>query len=173
MDTGIRRTVTLAEQSDVDPRESFGIGAQVTVLESSVTPEHTARIQILLDNQTAQPETLTYTRERCDLNMLTGHSRSDGESTLLLISTEQTWKPAADDCWVPDHRNLNFGIPAMDHEVTITPDDPIRWTFRVWASPDDNRSGVCMQPGRYRFERTLRQEETEAVLSFILLVKSG
>lgn len=173
IDEEIQRTVTLTEQSDGDLRGSFGIGAQVSVLESSVTPEHTARIQILLDNQTVQSQTLSYTRERCDLNMVTGHSRSDGASTVLLVSTEQAWERTAVDCWVPDERSLNCGIPALDHDVTIAPDDPVRWTFRVWASPEDYRNGFCLPRGFYQFERALRQEGTRADLSFTLSIETG
>lgn len=173
MESGLPRTVTVQRQTDTDLRETFGIAAPVTVIESSVTTGHTAKIRVTLENTTAQSRQLTYTRDRCDLNLLAGHYRGDGDISLLLIATEQAWERTEADCWVPDARNLNCGIPAMDHEVTIEPDEPLEWTFRLWAEPKNRQRGVCMPVGTYRFDRLFRHEGAEASLSFTLSVAPG
>jgi hypothetical protein len=173
MEAGIPRTVSLAEQSDRDLREAFGIGASVTVLEPRVTDTHTARIEVALDNVTARSQTLSYTRERCDLNLIEGSHVDEGGVALLLISTEQAWNRVEPDCWVPDGRNIDCGIPAVTHRIEVAPDEPFRWTFRLWADPENSRSGVCMPLGAYRFARVLTQEGVERSLSFALSVESG
>lgn len=170
MDAGIPRTVTVTEQSDTGLREAFGVGATVTVPESDVTTEHTARVRVALEDETARSHRLTYTRERCDLNLLTGRYEDRAAGELVLVSTEQAWEKIAADCWVPDGRNLDCGIPAVDHEVTVDPGDPVRWTFRLWASPKGYANGVCMPPGRCRFERTFRAGQTTGTLSFGLSI---
>lgn len=172
IESKISRIVTLNGQSNKDLRETFEIGADVTVLESSVTEAQTARIGITLENRTTKPQTLSYIRDTCDLNLITGQYRHDTDISLLLISTEQEWDRTETDCWVPDGRNLNCGIPTTEHEITIMPDEPIQWMFRLWTEPKDYYNDMCMPQGMYRFIRTLKQEETEASLSFTLSVDS-
>lgn len=172
MESGIPRTVTPKGRSDEALRDTFDVAADVTVLEPNVTTAHTARIRVSLENTAAQPRTLTYTRETCDLNLIAGRYRRDEGVSLLLVSTEQAWERTESDCWMPDGRNLNCGIPARDHEITIAPDEPLRWTFRLWADPENYRQDACMPLGTYRFERRFRREDTEAALSFALSVDS-
>jgi hypothetical protein len=172
MASELQRTVTLADQSDATLRETFGVGADVSVLESSVTTAHTARIRISLENHTETSQTLTYTRDTCDLNLIWSRPRPDDGARLLLVSTEQAWEPAAADCWVPDGRNLDCGIPAREHRVTVAPEEPLEWTFRLWTVPKTYAGGRCMPLGAHRFARTLRREESEAALSFTLALDS-
>lgn len=170
MDSGIPRTVTLDGQSDTDLRDAFGIAGHVSVLESSVTPQHTARVRVTLENSTAQSRSLTYTRDTCDLNLITGTYQQDEGIHLLLVSTEQEWDRTDEDCWVPDGRNLNCGIPAVDHEITIAPEEPFHWTFRLWADPKNSLKDVCMPLGTYQFDRAFRHEGARASLSFTLAI---
>lgn len=172
MESGIPRTVTLESRSDEDLRDTFDVAADVTVLEPGVTTEHTARVRVTLENTATQPRTLTYTRRTCDLNLIDGRYQRNGDISLLLISTEQAWERTEADCWMPDGRNLNCGIPARDHEITIAPDEPLDWTFRLWADPENHRTDACMPPGTYQFERRFGREDAEASLSFALSVES-
>lgn len=173
MEAGIPRTVTLTSSSDTDLRDAFGIEAEVTVLESSVTTAHTARLQIILENTMAQSQTLTYTRDTCDLNLIRGHYLRETSINLLLISTEQTWERTDDECWMPDFRNFECGIPSTEHEITIASDERLQWTFRLWAAPEKHDTGVCMPLRTYQFARTFSREDTEAPLAFTLSVDSG
>lgn len=167
MDTGIPRTVTLEREPDTDLRDAVGVVPRVTVLEPHVTTAHTAQIRVALENQGEQSQTLAYTRETCDLNLLVGRYQHRSGTTLLLLSTEHAWERTDPECWMPDRRNLTCGIPARDHEITIAPDDPFQWTFRLWADPE---SDGCMPPGTCQFTRVLRHEGTEVTLSFALAI---
>lgn len=170
MESGIPRTISLTEQSSAALRESFEIEAQVSVIEPEISATHTARIQITLENRSTEAQTLSYTRDTCDLNLISGRYQQDEQISLLLISAEQTWERTEADCWVPDRRNLNCGIPTTEHQITIVPDEPFHWTFRLWAAPENDT--VCMPLGRCQFTRVLRQAGTEASLSFTLSVGS-
>lgn len=170
MDTGIPRTVELHSQSDADLREASGTVADVTVTEPRVTTSHTAWIRVTLENTTTQSQSLTYIRDTCDLNLIPGRYQHEDSIWLLLISTEQDWERTKSDCWVPDGRNLNCGIPSIEHEITIPPDEPVVWSFRLWAEPENIRSDVCMPPGICEFTRVLQYDKTEAPLSFSLSI---
>lgn len=172
VESGLPRTVTLEGHSNSELRENFDIAADVTVLESGVTTAHTAKIWVTLENTAAKTRTITYTRDTCGLNLIPGRYQRDKDIQLLLISTEQKWKRTEEDCWKPDGRNLNCGIPAMDHEVTIAPDESVRWTFRLWTDPENHQNGVCMPLGVYQFSRAFKREEKEASLIFRLSVDS-
>lgn len=173
MQSGIPRSVTIDETRDTQLRETFQIATCVRVPKPKVTSEQTARIGVDLENTSQTPQTVTYTRERCGLNIIEGRSQEGKHVSLLLISTEQEWDRVEEDCWVPDGRNLNCGIPARDHQITVDPDERLKWTFRLWAAPEQHGEGVCMPPGTYRFIRTFRQNGEEAPLSFTLSVEAA
>lgn len=170
VESGIPRTVTLEELSDEPLRERLGAEARVGVPEPRVTEAHTAQVRVTIGSAAGEPRTLTYTRERCDLDLIAGEYRENGSDRLLLVSSEQAWDRTEPDCWVPDGRNLNCGIPAMEHRITVAPDDPHEVTYRLWVDPETREAGGCMPAGDYRFERVFRLDGTEASLSFALSV---
>lgn len=171
MESGIPRSVTIDETPDAQLREAFQIATQIRVSEPRVTSEQTARIGVALKNTSQTSQTVTYTRERCDLNIIEGQSQERENVSLLLVSTEQEWNRVEEDCWVPDGRNLNCGIPARDYQITINPGERLDWTFHLWAVPNQYTEGICMPLGTYRFVRSFRQNGKKAPLSLILSVE--
>lgn len=161
-------TVSLTDHSDSELRETFDIAAQIVVLESSVTTEHTATVHIVLETTVEESRTLTYTRNRCNLNLIPGRSLSGDQ--LFLLSTDHQWERTEERCWMTDRARIICGIPAMDHEISIAPDEPIRWTFHLWAHPKSRKNDVCMSPGAYQFTRAFEYEKSTASLDFTLSI---
>lgn len=172
-DTGLPLTVTLDGVSATGLAERFDVEASVTVLEPALTAEHTARILVRLETTVTRTRTLTYTRERCNLNLVTGRYERPEGARLHLVPASTGWSRTDPDCWVPDVRDLECGIVAMDHDVTVAPDEPLRWTFHLWADPRNETTGGCMPEGTCRFRRQFSSDGADEPLSFALTVEAA
>jgi hypothetical protein len=149
--------------------DAFDVGATVAVAAPRITDSRTARIEVTLTNEGSTTRTLTYTRETCDLDLLRSRPPAGGRPLLLVAAG--ALDRAAEDCPRPDPRDLECGIPATDHEVTLAPGERHRRRYDLWVDPTvDGGADGCLTPGVHRFERSYRADGTAATLSFELAV---
>lgn len=161
---GAPRAVSVGGVEDAAVRSAFEVAASVEVTRPRVTADHTARVEVTLENHGDRGRTLTYEAPECDMNALFGGSVA-GDARLVLAPAESGWAPASDRCWRARHEDVSCGIPVTTHEVDLPPGESVVWPFDLWATP----SGACMPPGRYRFERAF--DEGAATVALTLAVR--
>lgn len=144
--------MALASLDDAALRSSLDVAASATVVEPRVTAEHTATVEVALDNRGDDDRTLTYVAPECGMNALFG-GREGGDARVVLAPADREWAPASESCWRVRDRNVSCGIPAVPKEVELPFGERVTWRFSLWATGN----GRCMPPGRYRFRRPFRE----------------
>lgn len=159
------RTITLASL-ETDQLTRLDVEPSVEVVESAVTDEHTARVELSLTNEGDRRRTLTY--ESCPPADEHTASRSDGDGNLVLIrSDEQDFTPASEECWRLSEMDFFLGEPCGPEELVVNAGETLRRTYELWDYPENER---CMPLGEYRFGETYRIDGREHEWGFVVRV---
>lgn len=169
----VRQTIAIESTS----RGEFADGPivpEASVVESAVTDDRPAQVELSLANQADDP--WTGRRTVCppaDAHVAArtdGDVHTDGDARLvLLLADEQSFEPANPDCWRPRFEDFDVGAPCGPEEVTIPAGETVVRTYEVWDHP---KNEDCMPPGEYEFGETYQVDDREIEWRFTLAVES-
>ncbi|MGA9401358.1 hypothetical protein [Haladaptatus sp.] len=154
--SGTVRVVTVA---DAGSFETGGITGSLSLRKSKITHAHTAELVLSLRNRSSESVTLSYDRPR-GLDLVTG-TKSSGTARALLVGEGTNWTRTDDcwDCWRPDARVLERGVPDQERSITVPSGGTWEKTYQLWNHPENTS---CLPRGTYEFARVFRRNDAKS-----------
>ncbi|WP_150123145.1 hypothetical protein [Haladaptatus sp. R4] len=147
------RVVTVA---DAGSFETGGITGSLSLRKSKITDAHTAELVLSLRNRSSESVTLSYDWPR-GLDLVTG-TKSSGTARALLVGEGTNWT-RTDDCWQPDARVLERGVPDQERSITVSGGGTWEKTYQLWNYPENTS---CLPRGTYEFARVFRRNDAKS-----------
>jgi len=138
-DTTLPRTVSVTPSDSVS---DIDVGMDVSVVESEITQDHTATIEVTLRNESTRKQRFN---GGASFPFSPGTSQPEG---LVLLEEGSERGTKKDGCWTVENPNewltnesTSFLEPGEESSIRLT----------VW---DDPRARGCLSPGEYYFSET-------------------
>lgn len=145
-DDSLLRRVTVADR-DAIPTVA-DVDLEVTMLEPTVTTEHTARLRVAFTNAAAGPREFTF-GSGPPFTRFWSLEPADGPE-LLLLPVDADHEKVAPDCWRPD-TDVVLVARGVQRRLTLAPGETLDVERALWDS-NRNEGDDFLVPGRYRFE---------------------
>ena len=117
------------------------------VVESTVTPNHTAKIHISFTNKGEGRDF-----DFGDLPPFTVTRSMEHDPGTLLLGPKRDYEKSGRECWRPRSSNTG-GYNANAKIVTLEQNESITREARLWGDPGNSDRNICLPTGKFRFER--------------------
>lgn len=141
-DDQMQKTIDVSDVT-TEPGDEDGLTFDVTVVESTITPDASARIELVYENDGANTLTLNLGPDNP-----TPVFTEENDPGLVLLSDAYDPTRESDECWKPQEEE--FPQPAVVRTHQLDPSETVTLAYDVWADP--NQEADCIQPGEYGFE---------------------
>ena len=138
------RSVEIIEQGEVPHEVEADLTADV--VESTVTPNHTAKIHINFTNKGGERDF-----DFGDLPPFTVTRSKEYDPGTLLLGPKRDYEQSGRECWRPQSSNAggyngNVKIISLEQNGSITRE------ARLWGDPGNADQNICLPTGEFRFE---------------------
>lgn len=138
-------------------RDDMGISLRIDITQPKVTTEHTAHIDLTLENRKDTDTTVHYAAD-CE-GFLVGGQRpnTDEEERAILVLAKAPGRNY-EECWILPHKEC--GMPLSWHPVELGPNGSKTWSLCALVRERSHHySRKCMTPGDYNFGLQLSSAE--------------
>jgi hypothetical protein len=139
------RSVEIIEQGEVPPEVEADLTADV--VESSITPNHTAKIHINFSNKGDERDF-----DFGDLPPFTATRSMEHDPGTLLLGPKRDYEKSGRECWRPQSSNAG-GYNANAKIVTLEQNESITREATLWGDPGNSDRNICLPTGEFRFDR--------------------
>ena len=140
------RSVEIIEQGEVPHEVEADLTADV--VDSTVTPNHTAKIHINFTNNGEERDF-----DFGDLPPFTVTRSKEYDPGTLLLEPKGDYEKSGRECWRPQSANAG-AYNANAKIISLEQSESITREAKLWGDPGNADRNICLPTGEFRFERT-------------------